>query len=321
MGRDIDDWWPSNYHARTNTRLRSDERNPRWRLLVRVIFRTSIATTRSPTSRRAKNAARSRLHVPIETPTATVDPRRAELADFLRTRRAALTTELAELLATGGRRTPVLRREDVAELASISVALYTSLEQIRDVPVSAKTVDAIASALQLTQGERTHVQLLARGEETNLHEKISPALRRWVANARSTAIFVLDHTWNVVLRSTPAIAIFGGTNQPEGRENLLEAFPRDEDMRELFADWDAVCQSLAALFHLDFARYATDSDVHALVERLRTGNPHFTRAWEPHRKSAFPSAVREVRHQAGRRLRLEPTTYAVLESPGLRVTM
>ncbi len=249
------------------------------------------------------------------------DPRRAELADFLRSRRAELTTERAGLPATPRRRTPGLRREEVAELAQISVALYTWLEQGRIVPVSAKTMDAIASALQLTPSERTHVQLLARGEDAELHEEISPALRRWVTSARSTAIFVLDHAWNVVLRSTPAIAIFGGNPDPEHKENMLEAFFYDERVHELFSDWEAVSESLTELFRLDFARHARNPNVHALVDRLRTQSPRFAQAWEKHRVRAFPSDVRELRHSVAGTLRLEPTTYAVLESPGLRMLM
>lgn len=252
---------------------------------------------------------------------ATADPRRAELADFLRSRRAELSTERAGLPTTPRRRTPGLRREEVAELAQISVALYAWLEQGRSVPVSAKTIDAVATALHLSPGERTHVHLLARGEEIDLHEEISPALRRWVTNARSTAIFVLDHAWNVVLRSTPAIAIFGGNLDPEHHENLLEAFFLDERVHELFIDWDAVSNSFTELFRLDYARHATNPEVHALVERLRSASPRFARAWERHRVRAFPSAVRELRHPVAGDLRLEPTTYAILESPGLRLLM
>ena len=251
---------------------------------------------------------------------APADPRRAELAAFLRSRRAELTTERAGLPSTPRRRTPGLRREEVAELARISVALYAWLEQGRGVPVSAKTLDAIATALQLSPGEREHVHLLARGEDADVHEEISPALRRWVVNARSTAIFVLDHAWNVLLRSTPAIAIFGGNPDPEHRENLLEAFFGDPTVHELFVDWAAVAESLAELFRLDYARHASNPDVRALVERLRA-HPRFAQAWERHRVRAFPSAVRELRHPVAGTLHLEPTTYAVLESPGLRLLL
>ncbi len=249
------------------------------------------------------------------------DPRRSELAGFLRSRRAELTTERAGLPTTPRRRTPGLRREEVAELAHISVALYTWLEQGRDVPVSAKTIDNIATALQLDAGERTNVHLLARGEDADVDGELSPALRRWVTNARSTAIFVLDHAWNVVLRSTPAIAVFGGHPDPEHRENLLEAFFGDARIHELFADWAAVSESLAELFRLDFARHAGDPEVQALVERLRAASPPFAKAWERYRVRAFLSAVREVRHPIAGTLLLEPTTYAVLESPGLRLLM
>ncbi|GAC1397737.1 MAG: helix-turn-helix transcriptional regulator [Vulcanimicrobiaceae bacterium] len=248
------------------------------------------------------------------------DPRRAELGEFLRSRRTQLTTERAGLPATPRRRTPGLRREEVAELARISVALYTWLEQGRSVPVSSKTLDAIASALQLAPGERTHIHLLARGEDAELHEEMSPALRRWVASTRSTAIFVLDHAWNVIMRSTPARAIFGGHAESGARDNLLEAFFLDERIHELFVDWAAVSESLAELLRLDYSRYASSPGMQALVERLRA-DPGFAKAWAKHGVRAFPSAVRELRHPRAGTLHLEPTTYAVLESPGLRLLM
>jgi transcriptional regulator with XRE-family HTH domain len=89
------------------------------------------------------------------------DMRRDELADFLRTRRERLTPADVGLPATARRRVRGLRREEVAELAEIGIAWYTSLEQGRPVTVSAQTLDGIASALRLTADERIHIFLLA----------------------------------------------------------------------------------------------------------------------------------------------------------------
>lgn len=254
----------------------------------------------------------------METPGATVDPRRAELADFLRTRRAELTTELAGLPPTPRRRTPGLRREEVAELAGISVALYTWLEQGRDVPVSSRTIDLVASALQLSPGERTHVHRLARRADTDLNETISPALRRLVAGS-SVAMFVLDHAWDVVLRSPAAIAIFGGDPDPEHRENLLESMFVEPRFRALFADWESVANSVLELFRLDYALYADTPHVHALVERLRTTCDGFGVVWDRHKVRSHPYEMRLVNHPTAGSLQLDPTTYTVTESPGLHL--
>src|SRR5919201_5870128 len=91
--------------------------------------------------------------------------RRRELADFLRTRRAAIAPEDVGLPGGGRRRTPGLRREEVAQLAGVGTTWYTWLEQGRDVRASRSVLDALADALRLTPAERRHVLLLGRGEE------------------------------------------------------------------------------------------------------------------------------------------------------------
>src|SRR5437867_2813016 len=92
-------------------------------------------------------------------------PRRAELADFLRTRREAIHPEEVGLPGGGRRRTPGLRREEVAQLAGVGTTWYTWLEQGRDVRASASVLEAIAGALELTPAERAHLILLGRGEQ------------------------------------------------------------------------------------------------------------------------------------------------------------
>jgi transcriptional regulator with XRE-family HTH domain len=254
----------------------------------------------------------------------TTDPRRAELADFLRGRREALTPESAGLRSTLRRRTPGLRREEVAELAGISVALYTWLEQGRDVPVSARSIDAIADALRLTPSERTHVQRLIRPVHDELREHISPALQRMVNSAPTHPMFVLDHAWNIVLANTAARAVFGidgslGEEQESGNI-IVSAFTLCH-FRSLFEDWQTVARELLEGFRLDYALYADDPQVQALVERLHAESDFFSELWEQHRVSEYPKGLRMLNHPTAGRLVLEPTLYGVVESPGLRILL
>jgi transcriptional regulator with XRE-family HTH domain len=249
------------------------------------------------------------------------DPRRAELADFLRTRRAALTPELAGLPPTPRRRTPGLRREEVSELAGISVALYTWLEQGRDVSVSVRTIDAIASALQLSSGERTHVHRLARRATGELREDVSPGLRRTIGSLREHPAYVLDHTWNVALRNGAAYHVFGGSTDSGIRTNLLEEVFMAPRLRALFSDWEPMCENLVEMFRLDFALYADDPSAIALVERLREQSPLFASIWEKHGVREFPHDVREVSHPVAGRLVFIVSAYGVMESPGLRLLL
>ncbi len=250
------------------------------------------------------------------------DPRRAELADFLRSRRTALTPQSAGLPSTLRRRTPGLRREEVAELANISVALYTWLEQGRDVPVSLRSLDAIAHALQLSSSERMHVQRLARPGQGELREEISPALRRMTESLRAQPLFVLDHAWDIVLGNAAAAAVFGGHEYDEDHHlpNMLESAFTECRFRGFFDDWETVARGLLEMFRLDYAIYADDPRTQAVVEKLLTESELFRTLWEQHRVSEYPKGLRNVHHPAGE-LILEPTIYAVVESPGLRILL
>jgi transcriptional regulator with XRE-family HTH domain len=240
---------------------------------------------------------------------------------LLRTRRAALKPERAGLAPTVRRRTPGLRREEVAELAGISVALYTWLEQGRDVPVSARTIDAIASALQLSPGERAHAQGLVRRVRGELHEDITAALRRMVASMRTHPIFVLDHAWDIVLRNAAAISVFGGSSEPEAHDNILVRAFLEPHYRSLFVEADGVAQSLLEMFRLEYASYDGDARSRQIVALLLAQSHEFASAWEQHRVRAHPRDIRVVSHPIAGELVVEPTTYTVVESPNLRLLL
>jgi transcriptional regulator with XRE-family HTH domain len=246
------------------------------------------------------------------------DPRRAELADLLRSRRQNLSAERVGLPARARRRTPGLRREEVAELAGISVALYTWLEQGRDFPVSHKTIDAIAAALQLSSGERAHLHKLISRESVELREEITPNLRRFVHSLRSPA-FVLDRRWDAILRNVEAAAVFGGNAGLEDRTNLLEEVFTDPAYASFFLEYEFVAQHLVAMFRLDYGPHIEDARTQELVRRLRATSPTFDAAWEQHDVKAYPEGVREIMHPTAGRLRLAPSLYEVTESPGLRI--
>jgi transcriptional regulator with XRE-family HTH domain len=248
-----------------------------------------------------------------------VDPRRAELGDFLRRRRAALTPESAGLPAGARRRTPGLRREEVAELAEISVALYTWLEQGRDVPVSRRTIDAIADALRLSPGEHRHLHYLALQEEVTLREEITPSFRRMVSTMRYP-VFVLDHNWDIVLTNAASDAVFGSRDgDGDATANLLETVFLDDDVRALFPDYPYVVSSLLAMFRLEFPAHADDPRSIELVARLRSESPLFNELWERYDVKEHPSGVRRIVHPLAGELSFEPALLGVVESPGLRM--
>jgi len=249
------------------------------------------------------------------------DPKRAELGDFLRSRRAILTPESVGLPAGSRRRTPGLRREEVAELADLSVALYTWLEQGREVPVSRRSIDAIAHALRLSPGEHRHLHYLAAQEEIELREEITPALRRVVLSLRHTPAFVLDHAWDVVLRNEAARLVFGGEEDLETRFNLLEALFEERELVTLFDDHDEIASSVLAMFRLEFPTHSDEPRSDELVTRLRASNPRFEELWQRYSVREYPQGVRRLRHPVVGPISFEPALLGVVESPGLRMLL
>jgi transcriptional regulator with XRE-family HTH domain len=246
------------------------------------------------------------------------DPRRAEFAHLLRSRREKLSAERAGLPLRERRRTPGLRREEVAELAGISVALYTWLEQGRDIAVSHRTIDGVATALQLSTAERAHLHNLISPANVDLRDDVTPALRAFVNALRGPA-FVLDRGWDVVLRNVEAAAVFGGTRDLEDRRNLLVELFTDRECAALFVDYEHVAENLVALFRLDYAARIDDPQTLEMVDRLRASVPAFEAAWQEHRVNGFPEGVREITHPEAGTLKLGPSMYGVVESPGLRI--
>src|SRR6059058_1643910 len=143
----------------------------------------------------------------------SVSRRREELADFLRRRRANIRPADVGLPAGGRRRTPGLRREEVAQLAGVGATWYTWLEQGRDVRASFEVLEAISRALRLTPAERTHLIRLGRGEEAPPGkppaERVSPTLRRLIENLGPSPAFVLGRRWDYLAWNRAACAVFG----------------------------------------------------------------------------------------------------------------
>src|SRR3954454_2249881 len=184
------------------------------------------------------------------------DRRRDELADFLRNRRASLTPDDVGLPNGGRRRTPGLRREEVAQLAGVGATWYTWLEQGRDVRASLEVLEAISSALRLTRAERAHLILLGRGEEAppckSPVERASASLRRLIANLGTNPAYIIGRRWDYLAWNDAATALLGdfGALPRSARNHVWQTFmaPR---RRALFTDWELTYPLLVAKFRAD----------------------------------------------------------------------
>lgn len=213
--------------------------------------------------------------------------RRAELGEFLRSRRARLSPAEVGLVDHGARRrVPGLRREELALLAGVSVDHYVRLEQGRTLHFSESVLDAVARALRLNPLEREHFYRLARpwsGEEPHAEQQVRPGLKRLLDSAADVPAYIVGRGTNVLAWNRLAAALitdFGAL--PPGERNLARLVFLDEGMRELYEDWPAKAADVVAYLRLDAARNPGDDGIASLIEELRQGSPEFESRWEQH---------------------------------------
>ncbi|MDF3288838.1 helix-turn-helix transcriptional regulator [Streptomyces silvisoli] len=211
---------------------------------------------------------------------------RTALADFLRRRRAGLAPVDVGLAAGPRRRTPGLRREEVARLADMSADYYTRLEQGRAPRPSRRVLAALSRALRLTDGERDHLFRLA-GEEPpddrGSGEHVSPGMLLILDRLADTPAQVVNGIGDVLARNALAAALLGDdSNLPPERRNIILRHFTDPAARELLAPPDLLAHSRAHVARLRTALAARHQDARAaaLVARLRTASPEFADLWD-----------------------------------------
>jgi transcriptional regulator with XRE-family HTH domain len=210
---------------------------------------------------------------------------RGELGDFLRSRRERLSPEAAGLPNRRRRRTPGLRREEVAELAGIGVDWYIRLEQGRAVSPSTTTIDALARALRLADIEHAHLRALARsaGHRAFVRETVPEAIRRLVASFEQPA-YVTGRRWDILAWNGAAADVFTDfARMEEDDRNILVYMLTDSAARRLFGStWADEARRMVAQFRVTHDLWADDPAFVALLDRLRRNCPEFTNWWEAH---------------------------------------
>jgi transcriptional regulator with XRE-family HTH domain len=252
--------------------------------------------------------------------------RHAELTDFLRTRRAQVTPESVGLSANGRRRTPGLRREEVAQLAGVGLSWYTWLEQGRDIHPSAQVLDAIARVLRLDAAERVYLFNLARVElplpEGAYPREASPELRAVVAGLAPHVAFVTGPRADVVAWNLPAARlVYDFGREPPERRNLLRLLFLDPSWDRSSPAWEETATHTLARFRAQHARRPDDPSFVALVEELLAASPEF-RAWWPRHEVVTEQAGTKTIERAGLgMLRLHHLQTTPTSDPELRLTI
>jgi len=254
--------------------------------------------------------------------------RRAELADFLKTRRARLRPEQFGLPIVGRRRTPGLRRDEVAQLAGVGVSWYTWLEQGRDITVSDQVLESLASVLQLDVEERSHLFFLARGmvPVADGNREVGPLTsgHQAVLDALGTSpAYVMDQVFNVIAWNESAGQVFGDfVLRSERDRNAIWYIFTHPSQRKLFVDWEQAAQHAIMSFRAVYDRNAGDMWIEQLVTDLKQASPEFCAWWPLHdiEWSCDPHE-KELNHPQVGRLMVYSTTLVMPDAPTLQMVV
>ncbi len=220
------------------------------------------------------------------------------------------------------RRTPGLRREEVAQRANISSTWYTWLEQGRGGAPSADVLDRIARALMLTEAEREHLFLLGLGRppEARLRrEGVTPRLQRVLDALEPTPALIRTVTWDVVAWNRAATVLLTdyGAVPPEER-NALRSIFLDPRLREVHYDWQSVARFVVSAFRVEAARAGASEEIAPLVDELSRRSPEFAAMWRENEvHSGHVEMVKRMRHPVLGPIAFEYSAFAVDGRPDL----
>ena len=242
--------------------------------------------------------------------------RENRLGTYLKDRRAKLDP-VAFRFASGPRRTPGLRREEVAQRANISPAWHTWLEQGRGGAPSPGVLDRIARALMLTDVEREHLFLLALGRPPEARylarDGVTPRLQRVLDALDPTPAIIRSAIWDVVAWNRAAtVMLMDYGSLPPGQRNILRFMFLDPRARAAQYDWESVARFVVGAFRVDSARAGAATEVEPLVEDLCRLSPEFGAMWrENDVRAHHGEAVKHIRHPVLGPLAFEYSAFSV----------
>lgn len=250
--------------------------------------------------------------------------RHHELAEFLRTRRARLLPEQVGLPRGTRRRTPGLRRGEVAQLAGVSPEWYTWLEQGRDITVSVQLLESLARVLQLDENERAHLFLLALRQpppvETYSPPAISSILQQFLDNLGNNPGCVVDNRLNVVAWNKAHTAVFGDfARLSEKDRNLIWRLFTTPGARHVNKEWENLARIYLAQFRAEYGRFINDPWWAEQIAALNEVSPEFRDLWARHDVLNISEGHKTMRNELVGELHFDFILLQVVDSSGLRV--
>ncbi|MER5528859.1 helix-turn-helix transcriptional regulator [Streptomyces sp. NPDC002677] len=251
-----------------------------------------------------------------------------DLGDFLRSRRARIRPEEVGLPSHGRRRVPGLRREEVAQLAGVSVDYYIRLEQGRGPGGPARTksggvsdavLDAIARVLRLDETEHAYLRAVARPRRKGTGRPAAPRVRPGVQllldGMDRTPAFVLGRRMDVLAWNALGDAVNGFSTLAPAERNIPRQVFLDPAAEDFYPDWAAVAAQSVANLRIDAGRHPDDPRMAALIGELSLKSADFRRLWADHEVKACAYGVKRIQHPVAGLLTLPYETLTVPSAP------
>lgn len=259
-------------------------------------------------------------------------PVRTELGRFLRARRDRLTPEDVGLTPYGSRRrVPGLRREELAQLAGVSVAYYTRLEQGQSVNASDAVLDAIGRALRLDDEEQAHLRGLAgpprKGVRRYRSERVRPATVTVLRSMDVNPALVLGRAADILAWNRPAHALLAphlaldAPDRPGDRPNMARLVFLEPHTRDLYAEWPAKARDTVAYLRKAAGQWPDDPALTELVGELTMNSAEFAAMWARHPVRDCHSVTVKFRHPLVGEMTLAEEVFRLQEQPGQRLAV
>jgi transcriptional regulator with XRE-family HTH domain len=258
---------------------------------------------------------------------------RAEVREFLISRRAKLSPQQAGLPTAGSRRVPGLRRGEVAALAGVSIEYYSKLERGAIASASATVLDAIARALQLDDAERAylfHLAHAADGTSAVMRPRRRPAKRwtsrpslQWVLDTITAPAIIRSGRMDLLATSRLGRAMHSSLyeSDPSGQPNFARYTFLDDDSHRFYPDWDTAADTCVAILRTEAGRDPYDKGLHDLVGELSTRSEDFRRLWSTHNVRYHGAGTKHFHHHVVGDLELAYESVDMISEPGLTMTV
>ncbi|WP_424630342.1 helix-turn-helix transcriptional regulator [Bradyrhizobium sp. SYSU BS000235] len=246
-----------------------------------------------------------------------------QIGELLRQRRERLNPADCGLSVTARRRTPGLRREEVAELAGISVDWYVRLEQGRDSLPSRATVDALAKALRLTPADKIHLNSLAFGPARRKFTKETvPAHLIEMVNGMNVPAYVIGARFDVLCWNRHAVKLFRDyAKLPAKQRNSLYQMFTAPEMRERYPHWEQEARGMLESFRVNYDFWSDAPEFVELVEELKSLSPEFRRWWKEHGIRIRSSGEKVMRHPTFGTIKTTYATFQTNDDPRLTLVI